>query len=198
MRSDGNAPERLPAGQPFFMPDWTRIELLIAAAKLAKRYSAAMETDFPAARALLGELLGSVHETAHVGPITVEYGKNITIGANSLVNNNCLLMDCFPITIGDRVLIAPFCQLITGGHELNAADRFVTNDKGELGTMTTGAPIRIEDEAWLGAGVIVLPGVVIGARTTVGAGSVVTKSLPSDVLAAGNPARVIRQLERRG
>lgn len=194
----GTAPPKLPAAEPFFMPDWSRIERLIAAGKLAKRYGAMLETDFPAARALLVELLGSIHETAHVGPITVEYGKNITIGANSLVNNNCLLMDCFPIEIGDRVLIAPFCQLITGGHELNAADRFLTNDEGEVGTMTTGAPIRIENEVWLGAGVIVLPGVVIGARTTVGAGSVVTKSLPPDVFAAGNPARVIRKLERRG
>jgi acetyltransferase-like isoleucine patch superfamily enzyme len=195
MATEDAAPARLPAAEPFFMPDWGRIERLMAAGRLAKRYSQMIETDYPAARALLIELLGTVHETAHVGPITVEYGKNITIGANSLVNNNCLLMDCFPIEIGDRVLIAPFCQLITGGHEIRTADRFVTNDKGELGTMTTGAPIRIEDEAWLGAGVIVLPGIVIGARTTVGAGSVVTKPLPPDVLAAGNPCRVIRRIE---
>jgi maltose O-acetyltransferase len=192
------APERLPAAEPFFMPDWSRIERLMKAEALARRYNETIGVDFPAGRALLAELFGTIHETAHVVPdVTVEYGKNITIGANSLVNKNCLLMDCYDISIGDRVLLAPNVQLITGGHELNAADRWVTNDKGEVGTMTTGAPIRIEDEAWLGAGVIVLPGVVIGARTTIGAGSVVTKPIPPDVVAAGNPFRLIRALERR-
>jgi maltose O-acetyltransferase len=192
------APGRLPPGEPFFMPDWDQIGRLMAAEKLARRYNETAATDFQASRVLLVELFGSIHETANVVPnVAVEYGKYITMGAHSLVNKNCLLMDCYPITIGERVLIAPFCQLITGGHEINAADRFVTNREGVLGTMTTGAPIRLEDEVWLGAGVIVLPGVVIGARTTVGAGSVVTKSLPSDVVAAGNPARIIRQLERR-
>ncbi len=79
---------------------------------------------------------------------------------------------------------------------IRAGDRWLKDEKGNVGTMTTGAPIRIEDQVWLGAGVIVLPGVVIGARTTVGAGSVVTKSLPSDVVAAGNPCRVIRPIPR--
>jgi maltose O-acetyltransferase len=189
--------ERVKEGEPFFMPDPELIGLLIKAGQLATEFNATFPTNPDAGRAILNKLFASIDDTSWVIPnLTTEFGFNTEIGEHSLVNKNCTLMDCFRITIGNRVQLAPAVMLLSGGHEPRAADRWATDRAGVPGTYTTGAPIVIEDEVWIGAGVIVLPGVTIGARTTVGAGSVVTKSLPPDVLAAGNPCRVIRQLER--
>ena len=91
--------------------------------------------------------------------------------------------------IGDRALIGPNCQLITVGHPVDDVQR--RRDAWEQ-----AAPIHIGEDAWLGAGVTVLPGVTIGARSVIGAGSVVTRSIPDDAVAVGNPARVIRDISK--
>ncbi len=117
--TDGDtAPARLPAGEPFYMPDGDRIGRITRAIELASRYNTLLLTDFPGARAILRELLGRIDDTAHVVPnVSVEYGSNIEIGANSLINRNCLLMDCYAISIGNQVQLAPNVQLITGTHD---------------------------------------------------------------------------------
>ncbi|MCP3968041.1 MAG: sugar O-acetyltransferase [Lentisphaerae bacterium] len=119
-------------------------------------------------------------------PFCCDYGGNIKFGKNVYINFYCTILDSAQVTIGDNVMIAPNVQIYTAYHPLNAVER---NKGPEL-----ASPITIGTNVWLGGGVIILPGVAIGDNTTIGAGSVVTKSIPSNVLAVGNPCRVIREI----
>ena len=119
-------------------------------------------------------------------PFHCDYGTNIELGDDVYVNVNCVVLDCAPVRVGDRVLIGPAVQLLTATHPLDAGER--------ASGWESARPISIGDGAWLGGGVIVGPGVTVGARTVVGAGSVVIRDLPPDVLAVGNPARIVRPL----
>lgn len=119
-------------------------------------------------------------------PFHCDYGGQVRVGKNFFANFNCIFLDCNFINIGDNVFLAPNVQLYTATHPLIAAERI----KGpEL-----AFPINIGDNVWIGGGSIVCPGVTIGENTTIGAGSVVVKDIPPNVLAAGNPCRVIRAL----
>ena len=136
---------------------------------------------------LLRDLLGAVAENVCVEqPFHCDYGRNITLGPRTFLNYGCVMLDCAPITLGEHVLVGPGCHFYTAIHPIDPIERLTDNERAE--------PIVIEDNVWLGGHVIVLPGVTIGRNTVVGAGSVVTKDLPPNVVAAGNPARVIRTL----
>jgi len=141
------------------------------------------------AAALENLLAGIGEETFIKMPFYCDYGDGITIGARSFVNFNCAMLDAAPIAIGDEVLIASGVQLITATHPVDPVAR--------RGAWEQALPIAIADGAWLGAGVLVLPGVSIGENTVVGAGSVVTRDLPAGVVAYGNPARVAREIDKR-
>ncbi|MDQ3741357.1 MAG: sugar O-acetyltransferase [Actinomycetota bacterium] len=132
-------------------------------------------------------LFGAVGEGTLVErPVRCDYGTNVSIGARSFVNFNAVFLDPAPITIGDDVQIASNVQLITATHPLDPVDR--------ASGWELAFPITIEDGAWLGAGVVVLPGRTVGREAVVGAGAVVTKDVPPRTVVAGNPARVIRRL----
>lgn len=138
--------------------------------------------------AVLRELLGKLGEGSWIMPrFQCDYGYLIEIGSNSFLNYDAILLDCAPISIGDDVSIGPRCQLLTALHPMH--DHELRRQRWE-----TAAPIRIGNNVWFGGGVIVCPGVTVGDDTVVGAGSVVTRELPPRVFAAGNPARVIREL----
>ncbi len=117
-------------------------------------------------------------------PFYCDYGYNIHIGEGSFVNFDCVMLDLVPIRIGRNTLIGPKVQLLTAIHPMNAAERTTGLESGKA--------ITIGDDCWLGGGVIVCPGVAIGDRAVIGAGAVVTRDIPADSVAAGNPARVIR------
>ena len=138
-------------------------------------------------RLVLHDLLGHMGDNLNIqAPFYCDYGTHISIGDNGFVNFNCVFLDCARITIGINFQCAPNVQLYTAYHPVDAVER----SKGpEL-----ASPITIGNNVWLGGGVIVCPGVTIGDNTTIGAGSVVTKDVPADVFAAGNPCRVIRSL----
>ncbi|MCP2280533.1 sugar O-acetyltransferase [Nocardia amikacinitolerans] len=137
---------------------------------------------------VLRELFGKLGEGSWIMPrFQCDYGYLIEIGANSFLNYDAILLDCAPITIGDDVSIGPRCQLLTALHPM-------TDHEARRQRWESAAPIAIGDNVWFGGGVIVCPGVTVGANTVVGAGSVVTRDLPDAVFAAGNPARVIRTL----
>ncbi|MFI5719983.1 sugar O-acetyltransferase [Nocardia sp. NPDC051750] len=139
-------------------------------------------------RVILEGLLGALGEGSWIMPrFQCDYGHSIELGRNSFLNYDAIVLDCAPVVIGDDVSIGPRAQLLTALHPMD--DHELRRRRWE-----TAAPITIGDNVWLGAGVIVCPGVTIGANTVVGAGSVVTRDVPAQVFAAGNPCRVIRQL----
>ena len=136
---------------------------------------------------LLGRLLGRMGRNCVIEPpFFCDYGYNIEIGENFYMNVNCVILDGAKITFGDNVFVAPNCGFYTAGHPLDA-------EKRNMG-LEYAFPITIGNNVWIGANVSVLPGVSIGDDAVIGAGSVVTKNIPSGVLAAGNPCRVIREL----
>ncbi|MFE0026435.1 sugar O-acetyltransferase [Amycolatopsis sp. NPDC059021] len=137
---------------------------------------------------ILRQLLGKLGEGSWIMPrFQCDYGYLIEMGSNSFLNYDAILLDCAPIRIGNDVSIGPRCQLLTALHPME--DHEKRRQRWE-----SAAPITIGDNVWFGGGVIVCAGVTVGDDTVVGAGSVVTRDLPSRVFAAGNPARVIRQL----
>lgn len=141
----------------------------------------------PARQAILRQLLGSFGTNLNIqGPFYCDYGAHIHIGHNAFINFNCIFLDCARVTIGHNFRCGPNVQLYAAYHPLDAVER----DKGpEL-----ARPITIGNSVWLGGGVIVCPGVTIGDKTTIGAGSVVTSDIPANVFAAGNPCRSVRAL----
>ena len=145
------------------------------------------EVEEPARSRSLRELLGRVGERASVqSPLTCDYGYNISLGASTFVNYGAIILDVVPVVIGDHVQIGTAVQILTADHP---------RDPGVRRTgVESGSPIRIADNAWIGSGAILCPGVTIGADSVIGAGSVVTRAVPAGVVAAGNPCRVIRSL----
>ena len=119
-------------------------------------------------------------------PFYCDYGYNIEIGENFYSNVNCVILDGAKVTFGDNVFVAPNCGFYTAGHALDAEQR--------IQGLEYAYPITIGNNVWIGAQVCVLPGVTIGDNTIIGAGSVVTKSIPANVLAVGNPCRVLRTI----
>jgi maltose O-acetyltransferase len=138
-------------------------------------------------RRILSELLGAFGSDSEIRPpFYCDYGYQIRIGARTFANFGLVALDVAPITIGDDVQIGPSVQLLTPTHPIDAEAR---RAKWE-----SARPIVIGTNVWLGGGVIVLPGVSIGENTVVGAGAVVTRDLPANVVAIGNPARVARSV----
>lgn len=155
---------------------------------LLDRFNATAATEDQERQTILTRLLGTIGEGSWIMPrFQCDYGYLISIGDNSFLNYDAILMDCAPITIGNDVSIGPRAQLLTAQHPIE--DHRRRRQRWE-----SAAPIAIGDNAWLGGGVIVCPGVTIGINTVVGAGSVVTRDLPDAVLAAGNPCRPLRDL----
>jgi maltose O-acetyltransferase len=154
-------------------------------AELCERFNRASAADDAGRLEILRQLLGHLGDQTVINPpFRCDYGYQISLGARSFINFYAILLDCARITIGDDVQIGPGVQLLTAVHPIDPDLRRTRLESGE--------PITIEDDVWLGGGVIVRPGVTIGAGTVVGAGSVVTKDLPPRVVAVGNPCRVLR------
>jgi maltose O-acetyltransferase len=172
------ARERMVAGELYDALDPELVEARERARQLLARYNASGD------REALTALFGRLADDAVVeAPFHCDYGFNISVGRRFYANVNCVFLDCAAIEIGDHVLFGPGVHLYTATHPVDAADR---REGLEL-----AKPIVVGDDAWLGGGAIVLPGVTIGARTVVGAGSVVTRDVPPDQKVAGNPARPI-------
>ena len=157
------------------------------AKKLCWEYNRLAPDDREGQAALMKRLLGQTGEQFHIeAPFYCDYGRQIKVGEYFYANHNCVILDGGGVEIGDFVLLAPNVGIYTAGHPLDAERR----DAG----LEYAYPVKIGNHVWIGGGVSILPGVEIGDYTVVGAGSVVTKSLPANVLAAGNPCRVIREL----
>ena len=154
---------------------------------LCREYNNLPFEDEETQKILIKKIVGSTKENFYItAPFWCDYGYNISIGEGSFVNFDCVFLDLAPIRIGRNTLIGPKVQLLTPHHPLDPAQRATGREAGK--------PITIGDNCWLGGGVIVCPGVRIGDGAIIGAGSVVTRDIPANSVAVGNPARVTRTL----
>lgn len=180
--------ERMLAGDLYIADDPESGRLHRRGMRLADEYHRAELAEDPGAREILRDLVGTLGEGAYVvPPLFVDYGENIHLGPRTFVNYNLTALDVAAITIGADCQIGPNVQLLTPTHPIEPQPR---RDKLEA-----ARPITIGDNVWLGGGVIVCPGVSIGENSVIGAGSVVTRDIPANVVAVGNPARVIRSID---
>jgi maltose O-acetyltransferase len=159
------------------------------ARELCQALNAMPEADQPGRRRILRELFGAGGGSVWMQPpFFCDYGSNIELGERVFFNFNCMVLDTCRVQIGSFTLLGPAVQIYTALHPFDAELR----RHREL-----GKPVEIGSDVWVGGGAIILPGVRIGSRAVIGAGSVVTRDVPEGVLAAGNPCRVIRPIEPR-
>ena len=166
--------------------------------KLTREYYLSDYDDIEKRTAILQELLGSIGENVAIDtPFHCDYGKNIFLCNDVIINMNCTFVDNKPIRIGNRVLIASNVQIYTSSHPILPQERLVPDWRERRTTFfrTFARPIEIKDNVWIGGGCILLPGVTIGENSVIGAGSVVTSSVPGNCVAVGNPCRVIRRFD---
>lgn len=199
-----NELEKCLAGEWYDCHNPLFLEYKQKARTLLREYNALEYEQKERKRELLKELFARIGENVSVGsPFICDYGCHITLGNNVSINMNCTFVDCNRITIGNNVLIASNVQMYTATHPVELADRLTPDwneESGEYFCRTYALPITIGDGCWIGGGAVLLPGVTIGSGTVIGAGSVVTKDIPDNCVAVGNPCRVIRSInkERQG
>lgn len=136
---------------------------------------------------IIKKLFGKTEKGFYIEPpFRCDYGYNILIGKNFYSNYNCTILDCAQVKIGDNVMFAPNVSIFTAGHPIHAEKR------------NTGVeyafPVTIGDNVWIGGNVVINPGITIGKNSVIGSGSVVTKDIPANVIAFGNPCQVIREI----
>lgn len=180
--------QRMLAGDLYLADDPELAEMNLRAQDYLQSYNATPARDSRTRRRLLEQLLGAVGPDTEIrSPFYVDYGDHIRMGARCFANYGLVALDVCEIVIGDDVQLGPNVQLLTPTHPVDPEQR---RAKWEA-----GAPIRIGDNVWIGGGAIVLPGVTVGENTVIGAGAVVTRDLPANAVAVGNPARVVRRLD---
>lgn len=163
------------------------IEMLKQTRKALWKFNNLDPEDLDGQREILKSLLGRYGEDFHFNqPFRCDYGRNISIGERFFANFNLTILDEAPVTIGDDAFIGPNVSIYTACHPIEAEKRRSRQEWAEA--------VTIGNDVWIGGGVTIVPGVTIGDRVVIGAGSVVTKDIPSDCVAAGNPARIIKKL----
>jgi maltose O-acetyltransferase len=158
------------------------------ARELLREFNATRDVEHERRKSILHELFGTRGEGVWIEPpFYCDYGSNIRLGDRVYMNFNCVILDVTPVTIGDDVKLGPSVQLYAATHPIDST----TRNSG----LEFGRPITIGSGVWIGGGTIVCPGVTIGERSVIGAGSVVTRDIPAGVLAVGNPCRVLRTID---
>ncbi len=193
--------QKMLAGEAYNCHDPELAAMAVAARRRVAEFSATDPGDEEGRFHLLQTIFARVGPGVHIEPpFYADYGVHTSIGDDTFINVNFVLIDDAHVSIGRRCLFGPAVQLVTAMHPHRASERRTSREEvtaGSAAWRTLTAPIAVGDDVWLGSGVIVLPGVTIGDRCTVGAGSVVTDDVPSDSLALGAPAKVIRNLEQQ-
>ena len=179
------------AGELYLASDPELSAMRRTARRLTRLYNSSDETESVRRKELLQELFGRVGPKVEIEPpFHCDYGQHIEAEDGLYMNFGCVVLDCSKVSIGRDVMFGPYVQVLTAYHPLDPQQR---TSGPEL-----AAPIRIGHRAWIGAGAILCPGITIGDDTVIGAGSVVVKDIPSRVVAAGNPARVLRRIDDSG
>ena len=177
---------RMLAGELYDPLDPELVAARDRARDLCQDLNATREREQDVRRAILEELFGRGGESVWMQPpFYCDYGSNILLGERVFFNFNCVVLDVCEVRIGDCTLFGPAVQIYTATHPMNAALRR---------EQESGRPIEIGSDVWVGGGAIICPGVTIGSKSVIGAGSVVTREIPAGVFAAGNPCRVIREI----
>lgn len=185
--SERTEKQKMLADELYLASDPELVRARLRARRLTRHFNQSSEEDPERRRAILAELLGAVGPDAWIEPpFYCDYGSYIYLGRNVFMNFNCVLLDCNTIHIGDNTQLGPAVQVYTAYHPTGPADR--------LSGRELAAPVRIGDNVWIGGGAIICQGVSIGDNTTIGAGSVVTHDIPANVVAVGNPCRVLRHV----
>jgi maltose O-acetyltransferase len=180
--------EKMLAGELYDALDPELVAARTRARDLCRALNASREAEQDERRRVLCELFGAGGDSVWMQPpFFCDYGSNIELGERVFFNFNCVVLDVCSVRIGSFTLFGPAVQIYTPMHPFDAELR----RKQEF-----GKPIEIGSDVWVGGGAIILPGVHIGARAVIGAGSVVTRDVPADMFAAGNPCRVIRDVPR--
>src|SRR5580658_6326290 len=178
--------EKMLAGELYDLLDPELVQGRDRARDLCQDLNATREKDQEARRRILVELFGKGGESVWMQPpFFCDYGSNILLGERVFFNFNCVVLDVCLVTIGNFSLFGPAVQIYTATHPMNAELRR---------SQEFGKPIEIGSDVWVGGGAIICPGVKVGSKTIIGAGSVVTRDIPDGVFAAGNPCRVIREI----
>ncbi|WP_434694739.1 sugar O-acetyltransferase [Pseudomonas sp. Z1-14] len=186
--------ERMLAGEWFHSPSLELTRLHIRAKALQYAFNNTSPLALKEQQALLKKLLRKLGENSWIEPsFHCDYGIHIDIGDDVFINMNCTFLDGHRIVIGDRVYLSPNVQLMTTTHPVHPRQRSVRVD-GQLKCVLRAAPITVGNDVWIGAGTTLLGGVEIGDDSVIGAGSVVSRSIPAGVVAAGNPCRIIRSV----
>ncbi len=179
--------QKMLAGEPYNGFDPQLLRERSQARRLLALYNATAMEEKERRAELLKELLGAAGDGVWIEPpFQCDYGSNIDLGPGVFINFNCVILDCHEVRIGAGTLIAPAVQIYTGYHPTEPEVRKTGRERA--------APVRIGTNVWIGGGAVICPGVTIGDNTTIGAGSVVIKDVPANVVAAGNPCRVLRTL----
>ena len=180
--------EKMLAGEMYDAMDPQLAQERRRARDLCKSLNESHESEQELRQRIIRELFGRTGDGIWIEPpFYCDYGANITLGSQVYFNFNCIILDPAPVHIGSNVLFGPAVQLCTATHPLRVSQRRTGREFAR--------PIEIGSDVWVGAGAIICPGVRIGSRSVIGAGSVVTRDIPADVLASGNPCKVTRQLE---
>ncbi|MFC4403799.1 sugar O-acetyltransferase [Gracilibacillus xinjiangensis] len=180
--------EKMLAGEMYMPADPDLLKGREEARRLVRLYNQTLETEEEKRTEILKELLGSTGETIRMEPnIRFDYGCNTYVGENFFANFDCTILDVCEVRIGDNCMLAPSVRIYTATHPLDPVER---NSGKEF-----GKPITIGNNVWIGGSAVINPGVTIGNNVVVGSGSVVTKDVPDNMVVAGNPARVIKQIE---
>jgi maltose O-acetyltransferase len=179
--------EKMLAGELYLASDPELVAARDRALHLLRHYRDATETDLAHRESILKELLGHLGTGSQIiPPFHCDYGDQISIGDRFYMNYGGVILDCTHVEIGDDVMCAPYVQIYTAYHP--------TDPEIRRSGLELAAPIRIGNNVWICGGVIICPGVTIGDNTTIGAGSVVTRDIPANVVAVGNPCRVLRSV----
>jgi maltose O-acetyltransferase len=179
--------QKMLAGELYDPLDKELSQERIVARDLCRTLNATAESETERRREILSKLFGRGGESVWMQPpFYCDYGTNIWLGRRVFFNFNCVVLDVCQVTIGDFTQIGPAVQIYTAMHPLDYELR-----RGQ----EFGQPVEIGADVWIGGAAVICPGVTIGSRTVIGAGSVVTRNIPAGVFAAGNPCRVIRSLE---
>lgn len=182
----------------FYTDDYELISNRNKARELTRKYNTSTPTELTLRNKILKNLFKSLGKNAYIEPPFIcDYGSQIEWGENSYANFNCVILDSASVKIGNNVMLGPNVNIYTATHSIHPSLRNDIQKEGLESLITYAKPVIIENGVWIGGSSLILPGIKIGANSVIGAGSVVTKDIPANVVAVGNPCKVLKSINEK-